>query len=62
MAETNTEITWPSKLKIGAKSKKGIFFLNIFFFLPPPHTTPFYSIFPKYKNLLVLKSEYSFNS
>jgi len=23
MAQTNTEITWPSKLKIGAKSKKG---------------------------------------
>lgn len=27
MNETNTEITWPSKLKIGAKSKKG----NLFF-------------------------------
>lgn len=24
MKETNTTITWPSKLKIGAKSKKGI--------------------------------------
>ena len=23
MEETNTQITWPSKLKIGAKSKKG---------------------------------------
>lgn len=24
MDETNTQIAWPSKLKIGAKSKKGI--------------------------------------
>lgn len=24
MEETNTQIAWPSKLKIGAKSKKGI--------------------------------------
>jgi len=23
MDETNTQISWPSKLKIGAKSKKG---------------------------------------
>lgn len=26
MEETNTQIAWPSKLKIGAKSKKGILF------------------------------------
>lgn len=25
MEETNTQIAWPSKLKIGAKSKKGKF-------------------------------------
>lgn len=28
MEETNTQIAWPSKLKIGAKSKKGILFCS----------------------------------
>lgn len=32
MDETQTQIAWPSKLKIGAKSKKGIFFFHYFFF------------------------------
>lgn len=30
MEETNTQIAWPSKLKIGAKSKKGIFFCSYY--------------------------------
>lgn len=29
MEETNTFITWPSRLKIGAKSKKGKYYLFI---------------------------------
>jgi len=29
MEETNTQIAWPSKLKIGAKSKKGILFCSL---------------------------------
>lgn len=33
MDETQTQIAWPSKLKIGAKSKKGIFFFHYFFCL-----------------------------
>lgn len=31
MEETNTQIAWPSKLKIGAKSKKGILFCGFFY-------------------------------
>lgn len=30
MEETNTQIAWPSKLKIGAKSKKGILFCTLY--------------------------------
>lgn len=30
MEETNTQIAWPSKLKIGAKSKKGISFCTLY--------------------------------
>lgn len=32
MEETNTQIAWPSKLKIGAKSKKGILFHSFYFY------------------------------
>ena len=32
MDETQTQIAWPSKLKIGAKSKKGDFFFLFLFF------------------------------
>ena len=31
MHETETQITWPSKLKIGAKSKKGMYIMVISF-------------------------------
>lgn len=30
MDETQTQIAWPSKLKIGAKSKKGVLFVSLF--------------------------------
>ena len=37
MEETSTQITWPSKLKIGAKSKKGIFAAAFTFCFLPVH-------------------------
>ena len=33
--QTGTLILWPSKLKIGAKSKKGLFVASLYVHLPP---------------------------
>lgn len=45
MEETSTQITWPSKLKIGAKSKKGIFAAAFTFCFLPVHFYYFFTFF-----------------